>query len=413
MATNKHRIRLAKPEEIEELRERVFQAWPILKSAVLNFFTDNGLLWASGLTYTLSLSLVPIMALAFSVAKALGSADRLKPLIANYLTVGSPDLADRLIGFTSNVNAATLGSVGGAFLLFTLISTLSTVENAFNFIWRVPKGRSWLRKFTDYLSVTFTVPLLLTSALTLTASFATRLDRVPLLTWFAPLAMLWAGFFFLFVFFPNTQVKWWAALTGSFFTALLFEVAQRLYVTFQVKASTNAAIYGALAAIPLLLLWIYTAWTVVLFGAELTASIQHGPSEFKVDEPSHTFKRFAVVLIVMRIAERMRNLRGPVTPDSLAKELGITKNALGMTLGNLIKSGLVIEAVEGQDAEDDRGLFLSRDPATITLYDALVEKVESSEREILTHVTVADLVASHQDDGHQRVGNGLGVATQN
>jgi membrane protein len=228
-------------------------------------------------------------------------------------------------------------------------------------------------------------------------------------------------------------VKWWAALTGSFFTALLFEVAQRLYVTFQVKASTNAAIYGALAAIPLLLLWIYTAWTVVLFGAELTASIQHGPSEFRVDEPSHTFKRFAVVLIVMRIAERMRNLRGPVTPDSLAKELGITKNALGMTLGNLIKSGLVIEAVEGQDAEDDRGLFLSRDPATITLYDALafaglesdlevsieprlgelLEKVESSEREILTHVTVADLVASHQDDGHQRVGNGLGVATQN
>jgi membrane protein len=132
------------------------KTWHIFEIAVLNFLRNNDLLWASALTYTVALSIVPILALAFSVLKALGGIEHIRPIIDRYVALGSPQVSGYLMHFISNVNAATLGSVGGAALLLTVISTLGTVERAFNTIWEVPEGRSHLRKFTDYLSIVFT-----------------------------------------------------------------------------------------------------------------------------------------------------------------------------------------------------------------------------------------------------------------
>jgi membrane protein len=114
----------------------------IFRVAVLNFLGNNDLLWASALTYTVTLSIVPILALAFSVLKALGGIERIRPLIDKYVALGSPQVSVYLMHFISNVNAGTLGSVGGAALLLTVISTLGTIERAFNTIWEVPAGRS-------------------------------------------------------------------------------------------------------------------------------------------------------------------------------------------------------------------------------------------------------------------------------
>src|ERR1700722_10435544 len=118
----------------------------IVRVAVVNFINNNDLLWASALTYTMTLSIVPILALAFSVLKGLGGTERMQPLIERYLALGSTDTAHDLMHMVGNVNATTLGSVGGAALLLTVISTLGTIENAFNTIWQVPAGRSYLRK---------------------------------------------------------------------------------------------------------------------------------------------------------------------------------------------------------------------------------------------------------------------------
>ena len=149
---------------------------------------------------------MPLLVLIFAVLKGLGYTDQLEPLIVQY--VGSPDIAEQLLGFVHNMKVAALGSVGAATLIITDISLLGTIENALNHSWGVPKGRTFLRKFTDYLSVTFTVPVLLVTALTLTAGVTKSETFLKGLSFIASFVLVWAGYFVLFVFFPNTKVKW-------------------------------------------------------------------------------------------------------------------------------------------------------------------------------------------------------------
>src|SRR5260370_12428024 len=116
------------------------------------------------------------------------------------------------MGYVENVTAAALGSAGGAFLLLTEISTMGAVEAALNTIFNVPQSRSYFRKFSDYLSVLFTVPMLMIAALGVTAVFSVRISQFPFVTQMVPYLFVWAGFFFLFVFFPYTKVRYGAAL---------------------------------------------------------------------------------------------------------------------------------------------------------------------------------------------------------
>src|SRR5579885_2563026 len=188
-------------ERLERLTHRGLLG--IVRAAVVGFKNHNDTLWASALTYTFSLSLVPILAVALSAVKGLIGADAIKPVIEQYLAINSPELTNQILFYVGNINAATLGTVGGATLLVTVVWTLSTIEQALNTIFNVSQQRSWLRKFTDYLSITFTIPVLLTVALSLKASLATNLAWLPNLGWIAAILPLWAGFSFLYLFFPN------------------------------------------------------------------------------------------------------------------------------------------------------------------------------------------------------------------
>src|SRR5690242_2347047 len=129
------------------IRGRALRAWFMVSSAVAAFINDNDMLWAAALTYTTALAIVPILALAFSVLKGFGFADQLQPILESYGGFGESEVSKRLMDYISHVNAAALGSLGGAFLLATTISTLGAVERAFNKIFRVPQSRSYLRKF--------------------------------------------------------------------------------------------------------------------------------------------------------------------------------------------------------------------------------------------------------------------------
>jgi membrane protein len=212
------------------------RVWRILNHAVEGFINNNDLLRASALTYTVILSIVPILALAFSAVKGYGGAEKLRPLVEQYLGLGSS--SSELMSYVENVNAAALGSAGGAFLLITVVSTMGTVEQALNTIFNVPQSRSYFRKFSDYLSVLFTVPFtvpfMIVAALGVTAVFSVRISEFPFLIHLLPYLFVWAGFFFLFVFFPYTEVKWGPALIGSGVTAVLFQPAQWGCVRFQV-----------------------------------------------------------------------------------------------------------------------------------------------------------------------------------
>lgn len=351
--------------ELSHPRNLVTWLATVVRIAVLNFINNNDLLWASALTYTVTLSIVPILALAFSVLKGLGGTERIQPLIERYLALGNPEIADNLMHLVGNVNAATLGSVGGATLLLTVISTLGTIENAFNSIWQVPAGRSYLRKFTDYISVVFTIPLLLVAAVTLTASFSHRVHTVGALSLLLPSLILWVGFFFLFIFFPYTRVRWTAAALGSLVTAVLFQLAQWAYIHFWVSMSSYKAVYGALAAIPVLLLWIYLGWIIVLFGVEICFAAQRGAARYEVVPRSLNFTRYAALLVLLRLAERFTNKQRTVTVETLASELRMLPAELKPLIEELKQIGVAIESSGNDNAR--AGLFLSLDPAQIGL----------------------------------------------
>ena len=343
------------------------RVWHVLNHAVEGFINNNDLLRASALTFTVALSIVPILALAFSAVKGFGGAERLRPLVEQYLGLGSS--SSQLMGYVENVNAAALGSAGGAFLLITVISTMGTVEQALNTIFNVPQSRSYFRKFSDYLSVLFTVPFLIVAALGVTAVFSVRISQFPFVTQLLPYLFVWAGFFFLFVFFPYTKVHYVPALIGSFVTAVLFQLAQWGYVRFQVGVANYRAIYGALATLPIFLVWIYIAWAVILFGAELTASVQRGDVPSTPGPMSPDFLFSATMHILIRLADRAYRGGDDVTSWTLARELYVAEAAITPILDGLKAGGFVIEADPSRGSLN-QGLFLARQSSTIVLADA-------------------------------------------
>ena len=383
------------------------RVWHVLNHAVEGFIFNNDLLRASALTFTVALSIVPILALAFSAVKGFGGAERLRPLIEKYMGLGSS--STQLMSYVENVNAAALGSAGGAFLLVTVISTMGTVEQALNTIFNVPQSRSYFRKFSDYLSVLFTVPFLIVAALGVTAVFSVRISQFPFVTQLLPYLFVWAGFFFLFVFFPYTKVRYGPALIGSFVTAVLFQLAQWGYVRFQVGVVNYRAIYGALATLPIFLVWIYIAWAIILFGAELTAAVQRGDIPPMLGPLSPDFRYSSTMHILLRLADRSLHGGDDITSWHMARELGVAEAIILPILNALKQGGFVIEA-DASSGALNQGLFLARQPSTIVLADAIdsvmtdegardsdprvervIEKLDGARRAVLKTITLEDI----------------------
>jgi membrane protein len=381
----------------------------IFRRCVDGFQRDNNLLWASALTYTTGLSIVPILAVALSALNGLGGAEVIRPLLERYLTANSPEITDRLMSFVSNVNAKTLGAVGAATLLFTVVLTLGTVEQALNNIFRVVYGRTMARKFADYLSMTFAVPVLLAGALGVRQILINRVPNLSGAGWISSSLAVWAGFFFLYVFFPNRRVRFEAAAVGSLVASILLQFAQWAFIYFQYGVNRYAAIYGALASIPVLLTWIYMTWVIVLLGAEVTAAFERRNQPLVAD-PWAMSERVVALAVALRLGERMAGRSGAVTPATLSSELGIDEAVLVEVLRRLERGGVVIETAGGDGGE--RGLFLARDASTIGLGEvlecvkgggavvissdarvaAMVERLRQAERQTLGGLTVRDLI---------------------
>ena len=399
--------------------KQALRVWRILSHAVEGFLNNNDLLRASALTYTVALSIVPILALAFSVVKGFGGSDRLQPLVEQYLPLGSAGASKQIMTYIENVNSAALGSAGGAFLLITVISTMGTIEQALNTIFDVPQSRSYFRKFSDYLSVLFTVPLLIVAALGVTAVFSVRISQFPFLTQLAPYLFVWGAFFFLFTFFPYTRIQYPAALIGSGVTAILFQLAQWGYVRFQVGVANYRAIYGALATLPIFLVWTYLAWALILFGAELTAAIQRGDRLPMLASDSPDFPYAATVHTLVRLADRA-SLGELITTWILARELSVSETAMIPIINGLKAGGWIVEA-DPSSYPQVQGLFLAREPATIVLADAIASvvpydetsqgdprvdrvlaRLDSARRDVLKSITLEDLHSHGTDIPNQK-----------
>ena len=398
-----------------------------IKASVRGFQHNNDLLWASALTYTSGLSIVPILAIGLSAIKGLGGLDRIRPLIEHYLAANSPETTDQILNFVGNVSAKALGEVGGAVLLVTVVLTLGTIEQAFNTIFNAARGRTLARKFSDYLSVTFTLPLLMVAAVAVRAELLRKLPHLPGVALLVSGLMVWSGFFFLYVFFPNTKVSWRAALIGALVASIFLQAGQWGYVYFQVGAGNYQAIYGALAAVPILLTWIYMAWVIVLYGAELTAAAQGIEATLDLDHHTPSFVRVAALIAVLRAGERMMNRTAPVcTAHGLAAEMGVSESALEPVLDSLKRGGIIVESADRSAGRDrSAGLLLARDSSAISIAEvlgcldkepasvhgdsrivAILEGLTAAEHEMLGALTIQDLVMGRIEaspEGRERI----------
>jgi len=382
-----------------------------------NSYLDRLPFQANALTFITLLGLVPALAISFSLAKGLGFADSLEGLIINEYTASQAEVLKYIIHYVQNTKVGTLGMVGLAMLVITLVLTLSSVEETFNRIWEAPHSRSWPRKFTDYLSVMVICPLLVLAATASWAGIASHsvVQWVLETPWLgpvaaqsfklAPLLILVAAFVFLYLFLPNTKVPFVSALLAGVVTAILWWTVQSLYIKFQLGVSRYNAIYGGFASLPLFMVWLQVSWQVLLFGAELAHAhnlVAKGTPPKDVAYRLNPAQREALALgIMQKAARRFQAGDDPWSVAQLAKELRVSKGEVWSVVDDLVSAGLLAElnqeglvlpgrsldnllvcevlaAVRGSLDEGREAREVPEDPALVTLMGKVLQAEEKA-----------------------------------
>ena len=323
------------------------------------------LLRASALTYYSVLAIIPLLAIALSMVKALGVSENLAQIIVDRVAAGSPEAGERILGLVQQVDFAGLGTIGAGVLVLTSILGISSIEHTLNTIWGVKRQRSWDRRVPDYLAVLIVAPLLLGVALSLGTTLQSQalvrelleIERFATLYKMglqqAPLVFLWMGFTFLYWFLPNTHVRVVPALIGGFVGAVLFTFAQQTYVGFQVGVQRYSVLFGGLAILPLLLVWIYLSWVIFLVGAQVAFAHQNLGRVRRArrggDEPGPAAREMFGVAIAARLARAFRDGEGGMGPDALADALDVPVRTVRSILADL--EGAQIVAPRGDARE--------------------------------------------------------------
>lgn len=362
-----------------DLGRRALQVAVIVSQGVAR---NHTMLRASALTYFSMLSLIPLLALAIGLVEVFGGGDALVRVVVEQIAAVSPEAGERILEMVRRVDFRSLGAVGGASLFVTTVLALSNVEKALNFIWGVERQRPLVRRFPDYLAVLVVAPLLLTVALSLATSlrsdsFLSRLLANPMLGQLyelglhqAPTLLFWGAFAFLYWFLPNTTVRPVPALAGGALAAVLFSLIQKGYVAFQVGVARSNALFGSFAALPVLLVWIFFSWTIVLLGAELAFALQNRASfrQARLGEEPEPAEREAIGLAVaVRMARAFRAAGGGRTAEALAAELDVPVRTVRALLHRLDDAGVV--ARRGDDKLD--GYQLGRAAERISVAEVL------------------------------------------
>ena len=331
----------------------------LLGFAFSNFLDNNSLLRATALSFTTLLSLVPLLALAFAVLKGFGVQNRLAPLILNQVAAGSEVVVSRVIAYIDNTNMSSVGAVGLIALLYTSISMLANIEEAFNVAWGVSQTRSLYRRFSEYLSVLVSAPLLLLAATSITTTLESRQlvdwlwarsylsDVLLFLLSLTPYLSVWIAIFLLYIFIPNTRVRYRSALIGAVLAGTLWQLAQWCYIHFQVGAGNYNAIYGTLAALPILMVWIYVSWIIVLFGMEVVAAHQNLPTfrrDIRGKDISQSLKELVALAALRHIADSFHEGEPAWDDDRLAIKLGMPLRFVRGALDHLIAEGFIVHA---------------------------------------------------------------------
>jgi len=384
---------------------------------------------AMGLVYTTLLSVVPLVAFAFAVLKGLGVHRDFEPLLYEFLRpIGerAGELTTQVMTFVEKVRGGVLGSLGLAFLIYTVVATIQKLESAFNFAWHVERPRSLMRRISEYLSLMVIGPVFLVIAFGLLGVVTEH--RMPWLTSHEPLGTIIHGlgatgpflfviivFTFLYVFVPNTRVRLKPALAGGATAGVLWAMSGAIFTQIVAASTRMVAIYAGFAIFLAALIWIYLSWLILLIGAQLS---------FYVQNPRYLRAGQAPVRLTSRLRERIaltvmllisRNFVSGAPPwrlRGLAERLEVPGSALETVVDALEHGGLVTTTEEEDvlpardlesiglhdilDAVRDERLYetwLLWRARTEPEADAIADIVESAIRERTTGMTLRELAA--------------------
>jgi membrane protein len=336
----------------------------VLYDTTRGFIEDDCYAKASALTFYALLSVVPVLAVLFGVAKGFGFEKALELEITERFQE-QPELTDKLIQFAyswlHNVQGGIIAGIGTLALFWSVLGLLSNIETALNDIWKIPISRSIGRRISDYLATMVICPIFLVTSSSITLFLSTQIAATahsnvivevvsPFLLFLLklfPFFLSWVLFTFVYLFMPNTKVYLRSAIIAGILAGTAFQAWQWIYIKFQIGASSYGAIYGSFAALPLFLIWIQVSWLVLLAGAELAFEIENDlfiPYRRTVPLSS----KAAALLITYRCIEAFALGNAPHTDRSLAHELGISLNHLH-TLLEALQTERILSAVSYKD----------------------------------------------------------------
>jgi membrane protein len=372
LATWSHRLEAfvwdASSEHAPAWRTRLLRPARLIWALTRDLASGQISLRAMSLVYTTLLSLVPLLAVSFSVLKAFGVQNQIEPTLRNmFAALGGEGevVAARMVEFIGNVNVGVLGAAGLVFLVYTVVSLMQKIEEAFNYIWHVPNSRSMGERFSRYLSVLLIGPLLLFSALAITASVmnnavVAHLLASPYLSWIAivaakvaPYFMVAGAFTFIYLFIPNTHVQFVPALIGGVVGGVLWQTAGWAFAAFVAESSNYEKIYASFAVLLLFMIWLYVSWFILLFGANVSFYLQH--PEFLLTrrgEPRLSNRmREAIALATMgEIATRHRDGAPPPTVAELSEAIATPTPAVSAVIGALEAAGILVASRDNPPA---------------------------------------------------------------
>lgn len=324
------------------------------------FFSDRLLIRASALVYATLLSIVPLLAVMFSLLKGFGYHSKMEPAMIKLLEpLGQQAvqaIVPTIISFVDNVKVGALGSVGFLFLFLSVLSIVNNIERAFNDVWKIRKTRSIHRRFTDYISVLLVGPLLVFVFMGISASLQSMvivqaISKIPGIPFLynktVPFLFTWIFFYFVLTYVPNTKVKFRSAIWGSALSAILWVMANYFFAHFIVSSyqyGAKTAIYAGFATLPLFLLWIFICWAIMLLGVEISyvhQNIDKISWELRDTNYSSSLKDDVALKIMLFTGEKFHNGQKAPAIAEMMETFNLPQPLLLEILNLLVDQGLL------------------------------------------------------------------------
>lgn len=322
---------------------------------------------ASMLTYSTLLAIVPVAAVIFAIARGFGYNKYFETWFRSTFT-GNEQVTDAILGFVNSYLVHTQSGVffgiGLVFMLYTILMLTRNIEQVFNDIWNVRMQRDIFRSLTDYMAMFFILPILIIVVSGLTTWIASLVSIVNetfvigtllrITINIIPFIVMVGIITLIYTFLPNTRVKWLNALVPAIIASLALELLQQFYVHSQMWVSSYNAIYGSFAALPLFMLWLQFTWTIILFGAEMSYTMQN-VEEFRSNRTSNIsirYRQLLSVVIMSCICRRFHDGKHPYTISELKQATKIPMRILNELVYDLMKANLIIEGQTSSNTND-------------------------------------------------------------